>query len=66
MYQTVDGYEEMESNAMIVQGYLEQSNVNVISEMVEMINITRAYEANQKVIQTMDTSLEQVVNLGKV
>lgn len=66
MYRAVDGYEEIESGASVVQGYLEQSNVNIISEMVDMINITRAYEANQKVIQTMDSSLEQVVALGKV
>lgn len=56
-----------DASASIVQGYTEQSNVNVISEMVEMINITRAYEANQKVLQTIDSSLDQVVNtVGKI
>lgn len=42
------------------------SNINVISEMVEMITISRAYESNQKAIQTIDSSLEKSVNLGKL
>ena len=67
MYGTVDGAKEIKSNASVIQGYTEQSNVNVIGEMVEMINITRAYEANQKVMQTIDSSLDQVVNtVGKL
>lgn len=66
-YGAIDGAKEKDSNAVVVQGYVEQSNVNVISEMVEMINITRAYEANQKVMQTIDSSLDQVVNtVGKI
>ncbi|MBP3579080.1 MAG: flagellar biosynthesis protein FlgG, partial [Lachnospiraceae bacterium] len=33
----------------------------------QMIAITRAYEANQKVVQTMDTTLDQAVNsVGRV
>ena len=41
------------------------SNINVISEMVEMITVSRAYESSQKVVQTMDSSLEKAVNIGK-
>ena len=44
------------------QGYTEQSNVNVIKEMVDMITITRAYEANQKVIRSYDTMLDRAAN----
>ena len=55
-----------EAPARVHQGYLEASNVNVVSEMVEMINITRAYETNQKIIQTIDDTLDKVVNqVGK-
>lgn len=55
------------SNALTRQGYLETSNVNIISEMVSMITITRAYETNQKMVQTIDSSLEKAVNeVGKV
>lgn len=43
------------------------SNVNVVSEMVDMITITRAYEANQKVIRSMDSMLERAANqVGKL
>ena len=48
-------------------GYLEMSNVQTVSEMVNLISITRAYESNQKIIQTYDESLGIAVSqLGKV
>ena len=46
----------------VAQGFLEDSNADAISEMVNMINIMRAYEANQKVIQTQDATLDKTVN----
>lgn len=55
------------STATVHQGYLEMSNTNVIEEMVDMITITRAYEAGQKMIQTVDSTLEKSVNqIGRV
>ena len=43
------------------------SNVNIVSEMVDMITITRAYEANQKIITTIDGTLDKAVNtVGQV
>lgn len=67
MYGTVEGAIEKEATGAIRQGYTEQSNVNVVSEMVDLIAITRAYEANQKIIQTMDTTLElAATSVGKV
>jgi flagellar basal-body rod protein FlgG len=46
---------------------VEESNVNAIEEMVNMINLMRAYEANQKVIQTEDSTLEKAVNeVGRI
>ena len=66
MYDLVDGGQVQASEAQVNQGTLEMSNVNVVSEMVEMINITRAYESNQKIIQTIDSTLEKAVNsIGK-
>ncbi|MBO6108210.1 MAG: flagellar basal body and hook protein, partial [Eubacterium sp.] len=45
----------------------EQSNVNVVREMVDMITVTRAYEANQKVIRSYDTMLQSASNtIGQV
>lgn len=46
----------------VMQGYLEQSNVNIVKEMVDMITVQRAYEANQKVLKAMDGTLEKAVN----
>lgn len=67
MYEVVDGATKIEYLSTVNQGYTEQSNVNSVAEMVEMINITRAYEANQKVIKTVDTMLEASVNsIGKI
>lgn len=47
------------------QGWLENSNVNVIDEMVEMINLQRQFEAGSKVITTNENTLEQSIALGK-
>ncbi len=67
MYRAVDGATTIEPrNARTFQGYLEMSNVNVVSEMVEMITITRAYEANQKLITSIDETLGRSVTLGQL
>lgn len=66
MYDKVEGYKEKQPDCLLQQGYLEASNANVISEMVEMITITRAFETNQKFVQAADTTLEKDVNLGSL
>ncbi len=51
----------------IHQKHLERSNVDPTQSMVEMMTAMRAYEANQKVIQFYDRSLEKAVNdVGRV
>ena len=51
----------------IIQGSLESSNVSVIREMVDMISNLRAYEANQKVVASVDGTLDKLINeVGKV
>lgn len=40
-----------------LQGYMETSNVNVVNEMVRMIEVNRAYEANQKTITSEDSMM---------
>lgn len=62
MYDAIDGATETEPKAVVQQGYLEASNINAVSEMVEMITITRAYEANQKAVQTADSMIDKAVN----
>jgi flagellar basal-body rod protein FlgG len=45
------------------QGYLENSNVDVVSEFVQMILAQRAYESNSKVIHVADDMYSQINNL---
>ena len=67
MYEPVEGATLKDASAETLQGYTEQSNVNVIKEMVDMITITRAYEANQKIIRSYDNMLDKSVNsVGQV
>ena len=47
---------------VVLQGFVEAANVEPVREMVQMIEINRAYEANQKVIQTHDTMLGTLIN----
>lgn len=49
----------------VKQGYLEGSNVDVIKEMVNMIELQRMFEAGNKVIQTNDGTLEKSITLGR-
>jgi flagellar basal-body rod protein FlgF len=44
------------------QGFLEGSNVNPVTEMVRMIEVNRAYEANQKVVQSQDSLTGKLIN----
>lgn len=46
----------------VSQGYLEQSNVNISNEMVEMMTTMRNFETNQKMIQTIDSTLGKAAN----
>ena len=66
-FEPIEGAQTMASSAAIHSGVLEMANVQVVSEMVNMIAITRQYESNQKVLQTYDRSLDIAVNnLGKI
>ncbi|MBL92651.1 MAG: flagellar basal-body rod protein FlgG [Myxococcales bacterium] len=47
----------------IIQGFLESSNVEAITEMIGMISAQRAYEMNSKVIQSADQMLQKLGNM---
>lgn len=56
-----------EDRVELRQGYLERSNVDSAQSMVDLMSAMRAYEANQKVIQFYDKSLDKAVNeVGRV
>ena len=54
--------QEQPFNGRVFQEFLEESNVNIIREMVDMVTVLRAYEANQKILQIQDGTLEKAVN----
>ncbi|WP_166243571.1 flagellar hook-basal body protein [Paenibacillus turpanensis] len=61
--------EELGANdrVQVSQGFIERSNVDANQSMVDMMAALRAYEANQKVVQFYDRSLEKLVNeVGRV
>jgi flagellar basal-body rod protein FlgG len=51
----------------IAQGALETSNVNTVSEMVDLIENMRNFEAGQKMIRALDDTIDKAVNqVGRV
>lgn len=48
--------------AKVRQGFLETSNVNPVTEMVQLIEVNRAYEANQRAIQSHDQMTQKLIN----
>jgi flagellar basal-body rod protein FlgG len=54
-----------EGMGTLAQGFLEESNVSIVEEMINMILGQRAYEANSRVVRTADEMLQQVNNLSR-
>lgn len=54
-----------DGSGMIVQGYLEKSNVDVAQEMINLIVAQRAYEINSKAVKTADEILGMTNNLKR-
>jgi flagellar basal-body rod protein FlgG len=46
----------------VKQKSLEKSNVNVVSEMINMMTVMRSFESNQKIVQSIDETLNKAVN----
>lgn len=66
-YQPIEGAQEKDAAAQVYSGYLEMSNMSVVTEMVNMITVSRAYESNQKVITTYDSTLDIAANqIGRI
>ncbi len=61
-YNLLDGATKKPFSGNIQQGYKEMSNVNSVKEMVEMITLSRVYEANSKIIQTHDSIMQKTAN----
>lgn len=73
LYYTEDGneltsaYDDNDIAFSMRQGYIEQSNVDAGSTMTEIMSAYRSFEANQKMLQAYDRSMDKAVNeIGKV
>lgn len=56
-----------DDDTLVLQTYLETSNVDMVDQMVQMMQLTREFEANQKMLHTSDETLSKAVNeIGKV
>tara|TARA_B100000686_G_scaffold348459_1_gene439543 strand:+ start:1305 stop:2093 length:789 start_codon:yes stop_codon:yes gene_type:complete len=59
--------EQIPGKTQVRQGYVEQSNVKSVDEMVSLIDTVRSFEAYQKMIQTIDQLDERSANsIGRV
>jgi len=61
----IQGNFSAEGFGILAQGFIESSNVSVVTEVVNMITAQRAYEANSKGIQTADSMLSEAINVKR-
>ncbi|HTY59143.1 MAG TPA: flagellar basal-body rod protein FlgF [Bacteroidota bacterium] len=54
------------SPSAVKQGFLEESNVNGVEEMIAMTELQRSFDTDQKVLQAMDDSVAKSLEVGKV
>jgi flagellar basal-body rod protein FlgG len=55
-----------ENSYQVLQGYLEESNVNPILEMESMIQTSNDYQSSSKMVNFLDRTLEKSIEIGKV
>ncbi len=55
----------VEGRGLLRQGFLEQSNVEPVRELVELIKTQRNFELNSQVVQAADQSLQTIANLRR-
>ncbi len=66
-YKAISGEITGEQLGVVQQNYLEAANVNAASIMTQMVQVTRHYEAAQKMVQNQDDLLRQTIaSLGKL
>ncbi len=53
------------TDTSVVQGYLENSNVDLAKEFTEMIMAERGFQANSKTVTTSDSMLQEIMNLKR-
>lgn len=67
LFRRIDGDDELPDGSVRVStGFIEGSNVNVVDAMVEMINLTRNYELNIKLMHTAERNSEVSAQLLQI
>lgn len=61
--QTISASPGTAGGVSLRQGYLEQSNVDLASEMSDLINVQRAYQLNSRALSSADQMMEMATNL---
>jgi flagellar basal-body rod protein FlgG len=61
-FRTTEDSLRMGFEGRVHQGFLENSNASVVSEMVQMITLSRAFETNSRMISVQDQTLQRAVN----
>ena len=62
LYETEESPFPASVSTRVLQGYLEQSNVKSIDEMMAMVKTSRHFEASQRVMRTADSLLSTAIN----
>jgi len=55
-------YPSIAEPVRVVSGALESSNTSIAAEMIDMLVTSRNFEANQRVIQAVDSTLDKTIN----
>lgn len=48
------------------KGYVEMPNVNIVTEMTDMISASRSYEANVQMVNNAKTMFNKALEIGRV
>ncbi|KAF0178983.1 MAG: flagellar basal-body rod protein FlgG [Nitrospirae bacterium] len=61
----ITGAPGSEGRGTVVQGFLENSNVNLVEELANLIIAQRAFDVNSKSVQTSDEMLQTTIQLKR-
>ena len=62
-----DGEEiEPDANVKVASGFIETSNVNIASTLVDMIEFQRQFEVAVRMMQTADENASRAANLASI
>ncbi len=64
-FEAPKGIDPTDSEKTIVsQGYQESSNVNIVTELVNLITVSRLYETNMKAIEATDGRMKNILGIA--